>query len=72
MNNILEDLKKYFRETPREKIMSDWADTKLNSPKGGPKLREFMFANAIPYPRRFIVVSNINNINPKYSSGCFL
>jgi hypothetical protein len=74
MNNILEDLKKYFRDTPREKIMKDWAETKLQAPRGGPTLRRYLDASKIFYrckKEEFFVITEINNIlvNPKYPSG---
>lgn len=28
MSNMLDDLKKYFAETPREKVLKDWEETK--------------------------------------------
>jgi hypothetical protein len=73
MNNILEDLKKYFRDTPREKVMSDWAETKRNSPKGGPKLREFILSHQVYYrPKReffFVITETNNHISPEFTPG---
>lgn len=40
--SMLDDLKKYFNETPREQVLKDWADTENNAPEGGPKLVEFL------------------------------
>lgn len=74
MNNILEDLKKYFRDTPREKVMSDWALAKKSSPKNSPKL-SLIFETYMPgYGREkyHIMREHENNISsPEYSSGCF-
>lgn len=74
MSNILEDLKKYFRDTPREKIMSDWAETKMEAPKGGPTLKRYLDVSKIFYrckKEEFFVIKELNNIlvNPKYPSG---
>ena len=74
MENILEDLKRYFRDTPREKVLRDWAETKKNSPKGGPKLKDFLCMTGILYGPieigHFTVNGKYNNnINPKQSSG---
>ena len=46
MNNILEDLKKYFRETPREKVVKDWADTEKFD-EVGPKIEDFFEVSKI-------------------------
>ena len=76
MNNILEDLKKYFRDTPREKIMRDWAETKEEAPKGGPSIKRYIEVSKIFYrckKEEFFVINEKNNIlvNPEYSSGSF-
>ncbi|WP_264509970.1 hypothetical protein [Flavobacterium sp. N1719] len=76
MNNILEDLKKYFRDTPREKVMKDWSETKNEAPKGGPTLRKYLEASKIYYRSKkeeFFVIKekNTNLVNPKYPSGSF-
>ena len=41
MNNILEDLKKYFQDTPQEQIMKEWAETEKYD-KVGPSIEEFL------------------------------
>ena len=74
MENILENLKKYFRETPREEVLKGWEEAKKNAPKGGPKLNDFLCITGILYgPSQIgnITVNGIqqNNINPKKSSG---
>lgn len=76
MTNILEDLKQYFRDTPREKIMRDWAETKMEAPKGGPTVRKYLDTSKIFYRCKkdeFFVITEKNNIlvNPKYPSGSF-
>lgn len=47
MNDIIKKLKKYFKETPREKVLSDWSEAKKNAPKGGPKIKEFLSSDGI-------------------------
>lgn len=49
MENILEQLQKYFRETPREEVLKGWKAAKENAPKGGPKLNEFLCFTEIQY-----------------------
>lgn len=46
MENMLEALKKYFVETPREKVLEDWAKTK-EATKGikSPTIGEFLDYN---------------------------
>ena len=41
MNNFIEDLKKYFDETPREKVLEDWLKSKEFN-KVGPTVDEFI------------------------------
>lgn len=41
MSNILENLKKYFAETPQEQIEKDWVETKKFD-KVGPTIKEFI------------------------------
>jgi len=40
-NNILQDLKDYFKNTPREQIEKDWAETEKYD-KVGPTVSEFL------------------------------
>lgn len=44
-NNILEKLKQYFKNTPRDKVLSDWKHTKENAPKNSPLLKDFLKNN---------------------------
>ncbi|WP_343695472.1 hypothetical protein [Flavobacterium sp.] len=77
MENILEDLKKYFRETPREEVLKGWKKAKENAPKGGPKLNEFLCFAEIQYGSspsqigRVTINGNqpINNKPEEISSG---
>jgi len=76
MNNILEELKQYFRDTPREKIMSDWAETKREAPKG-PKICEFLETSRMVFKwknKNNLLFKTNNDIlaNPKYTSGFFI
>lgn len=40
MSTILEELKRYFQNTPQEKILSDWAETEKYD-EVGPTVQEF-------------------------------
>ena len=70
MNNILEDLKKYFRETPQEKVMKDWAETE-SFDEVGPNIDEFFEVSKIliKYQGNFWKEKENCNIlaNPKYN-----
>ena len=70
MNNLLEDLKKYFRDTPQEKIMKDWAETeKFDEVR--PQLDKFFEVSKIlfKYQGNFWKEKQNCNIlaNPKYN-----
>ena len=41
MNNLLEDLKKYFRDTPDEQIQKDWSESEKYD-EIGPSVEEFI------------------------------
>lgn len=70
MNNLLEDLKKYFRDTPREKVMKDWAESE-NLDAVGPNVDEFFEVSKIlfKYQGNFWREKENCNIlaNPKYN-----
>ena len=79
MSTILEGLRKYFRETPQEKIISDWAKSE-EFDNIGPPIDEFIesskkyYAVECPETSNFnqIVIANLNN-NPKFNpSGLIL
>ena len=59
MSTLLEDLKKYFKETPKEKIKSDWAKSERYD-EIGPTVDKF-----IEYSRKYYTVEchDMNNIN---------
>lgn len=42
MKEILNNLEKYFKETPREEVLKGWQETKKNSPKNSPKVSDFL------------------------------
>lgn len=79
MSTLLEDLRRYFKETPQHQIESDWAKSeKYNSV--GPPVNEFIESS-----RKYYTVEchnansdasqiQINNpmINPKYLPSGFL
>lgn len=41
MDNFVEDLKKYFEETPRSKVLEDWAKTE-SFDQIGPLMEDFL------------------------------
>lgn len=41
MSTLLENLKKYFAETPREQVLKDWESSKKFD-KVGPTVKEFI------------------------------
>lgn len=73
MSTLLEDLTRYFSETPREKIKSDWAKSEKYD-SVGPPIDEFIEFSKKYYPVRCtgdniisnIKISNIIN-NPKFN-----
>lgn len=73
MNNILEDLKAYFRDTPREQVLKTWTEAKQEAPKGGPTLNDFLSHTEISYnppQKEFFTFTNDMLNNPEYTSGC--
>ena len=74
MSNILEDLEKYFQETPQEQIMKDWAESEKYD-HIGPSVEEFMKNTKLFFkleendllPEQKNAYNNFQN--PKYSSG---
>lgn len=72
MNTLLEDLRKYLRETPRKKIMSDWAKSEKFD-EVGPPIDEFIEFSKKYYSMECpdantisqVQISNIIN-NPKF------
>ena len=76
MNNFLEDLKKYFEVTPREKFLEDWAKTE-EFDQMGPTMDSFLVQTNWYYniqledPIVGCKVTN-NEYSPKFSSGFFL
>jgi hypothetical protein len=74
MNNFIEDLKKYFEATPREKVLADWAET-AEFDNVGPTVDEFFYAQqdfGCSFNQTDVVQQNVINVhNPKFSSGFF-
>lgn len=70
MNNILEDLKKYFAETPQEKVMRDWSESN-HFDEVGPNIDKFFEVSKIliKYQGNFWKEKENFNIlaNPKYN-----
>lgn len=73
-NDFFEELKKYFENTPREKVLEDWAKTE-ELDEIGPTIEEFLQSSFI-YGHGLIDDPLLNKLNlldnfvsPKYSSG---
>ena len=64
-SNLLEELKEYFENTPREQILKDWESTKEYEGVG-PTTDEFLTS---VYSQRVKIVTNI--YSPSFSSGFF-
>jgi hypothetical protein len=45
MKDLVENLKKYLRETPREQLEKDWAEIEAMDLGGRPTVEEFFAAN---------------------------
>ena len=73
-NNFFEDLKKYFENTPREKVLEDWAKSE-EFDKIGPTVEEFLTYTSKYYethlqdPVQTEMNFKSNNISPEFSSG---
>lgn len=73
MNNILEDLKKHFSETPREKVLEDIEAIRKRA-RRGPTVSSFIHCSREHLGWKlgnYFVINEINDIlaNPKYTSG---
>lgn len=44
---MLEALKEYFKNTPREEVLKSWKESKKNAPKNGPTVDEFLKENTV-------------------------
>lgn len=78
MSTLLEDLKKYFKETPQEKIISDWAKSEKYD-EVGPPINEFIEISKKYYAVECNGANNINYVqitniinNPKFNTSGFL
>ena len=65
VSNLLEELKQYFENTPREQILEDWERTKEYEGVG---LTADEFLTSV-YSQRVKSVTNI--YSPSFSSGFF-
>jgi hypothetical protein len=80
MSTLLEDLRKYFKETPQQQIASDWAKSEKYD-DAGPSVDEFIESSRKYYYAVECHVANNNSsqiqfnnilINPKFlPSGLF-
>lgn len=72
MNNFLEELKQYFEETPRSKVLEDWAKT-AEYDNVGPTVEEFLSYSPNNYIPNLLSESCqqsiLNNLSSKFSSG---
>lgn len=80
MSTLLEDLRKYFKETPQQKIASDWAKSEKYDDVG-PSVDEFIESSRRYYYEVECHVVNNNSsqiqfnnilINPKFLPSGFL
>jgi hypothetical protein len=75
MDNLLEELKKYFKNTPRSKVMEDWAKS-AEYDKVGPTVEEFISCSPYHYTSNVLSITNQqhiqSNLSSKFSSGFFL
>ncbi len=73
MSNFFDDLMKYLQETPREKVLEDWAKSEAFD-SVGPTFKEFL-DNTHYYhitsqdPPKQTVTSLNNDLSPKFPSG---
>lgn len=73
MINFLEELKNYFENTPRKKILEDWAKS-AEFDNVGPTVEEFLHNTNQYYhiisqgPNPWIPIQ-INKFDPKFTSG---
>lgn len=51
MKDILDKLKQYFKDTPREEVLKGWQQAKENAPKSG---IEFMNIEIAPNLKKFL------------------
>jgi hypothetical protein len=77
MSTLLEDLKKYFSETPQEKIISDWAKSEKYD-EVGPAVDQFIEFSKKYYTVEYPDANNINQVqitnninNPKFNPSGF-
>ena len=73
MMNFYEELEKYFANTPREKVLEDWAVSK-NYDNVGPKVDDilknltlYQTLTCEPFGFKLTIFNNI--YNPEFSSG---
>jgi hypothetical protein len=78
MSTLLEDLKKYFSETPQEEIISDWAKSEKYD-EVGPPVDQFIEFSKSYYTVECPDSNNINQVqitniinNPKFKTSGFL
>jgi hypothetical protein len=74
MNNLIEELKRYFEETPHEKVLEDWAKS-AEFDNIGIAASEFICSLPYVYSAELHQESqqNVNNnCSPKFTSGFFL
>lgn len=62
--NMLDKLRRYFDETPREQIEKDWANSKKYD-EVGPTVNEFIEHNTKPKVK--ITLDEVNKLNEIYN-----
>lgn len=76
MNNFLDDLKLYFKNTPRNKVLEDWAKTE-SFDQVGISMDDFLSQTYLEYNINTeipLIECNvlIHGYSPEFSSGFFL
>lgn len=73
--DILDQLKKYIEETPREKVLQDWEEMKIYD-EVGPTFEDFFDqqqqyhkVKEVTKPIEVSHFSNYDNLSPEFSSG---
>lgn len=76
MENLVENLKKYFETTSREQVLKDWEET-IEFDQVGSTMDDFLSQTSVYYKIKLddpIIGCNLtnNNFNPEFSSGFFI
>jgi hypothetical protein len=78
MKDVLNELKTYLSNTPQQQLAKDWARYDTPENNVGPTIDQFLlnchyYHLQSNYPLDSGLINfNLNNLNPKFSSGIFL